>query len=200
MAFVVIKYGANEEKLVNPNCLSAVLLNHVKKTCGFAELVENIDLASESGEVMDLVSKPREYARKFLEPRTSYILVKVIGDETDESSPVYVPLLDQVGEKIKFSVTNPTFRMRARGKAGVKGEPPKIDRAEEQQQQQPAKTSKTAQQVKASKTDRADSKPEKAGGAGSSFPAPATEESTGSSVRGRSNTVNTAAAGVKKPK
>ena len=71
--------AANEEKLVNPNCLSAVMLSHIKKTCGYSEITENIDLASEAGEVMDLVSKPREYAKKFLEPRTTYVLVKVTG-------------------------------------------------------------------------------------------------------------------------
>ncbi|KAI8923208.1 hypothetical protein BC831DRAFT_472347 [Entophlyctis helioformis] len=165
MAFVVVKYGANEEKLVNPNCLCAVLLNHVKKTCGFTELIENIDLASESGEVMDLVSKPREYARKFLEPRSNYILVKVVGDESDESSPTYMPLLDQTGDKIKFSVTNPTFRLRTKGKAGTKGEAPKVDKTEEVQQAQAVKASKAAAQVKTGKADKADAKgSDKAGG------------------------------------
>lgn len=65
--------------MVNPNCLSAVLLNHIRKTCGFLEVQEHLDLASESGEVMDLASKPKEYAKKYLESRSTYILVKVIG-------------------------------------------------------------------------------------------------------------------------
>lgn len=30
-------------------------------------------------EVMDLASKPKEYAKKYLESRSTYILVKVIG-------------------------------------------------------------------------------------------------------------------------
>ncbi|OAJ37137.1 hypothetical protein BDEG_21200 [Batrachochytrium dendrobatidis JEL423] len=90
--------------MVNPNCLGAVMLSHIKKSCGYADISENIDLASETGEVVDLVSRPREYARKFLEPRGSYILVKVIGDEMEDSSPTYISLLDQAGEKIKFSV------------------------------------------------------------------------------------------------
>ncbi|KAI8853740.1 hypothetical protein BC829DRAFT_382030 [Chytridium lagenaria] len=103
MAYVVVKYGANEEHLVNPNCLCSVLLSHIKKTCGFHDLSENVDLASETGEVVDLVSKPREYAKRFLEPRANYIVVKVVGEETEESSPTYVSLLDQVGDRIKFA-------------------------------------------------------------------------------------------------
>lgn len=66
---------------MNPNVLSSVLLNHIRKTCGFEGIQENIDLASESGEVVDLVSKGKEYAKKYLEPRTTYIPVKVIGGE-----------------------------------------------------------------------------------------------------------------------
>ncbi|KAJ3326217.1 hypothetical protein HDV06_000093 [Boothiomyces sp. JEL0866] len=104
--FVTIKYGAEEEKIVNPNCLSAVLLNHIRKTCGYENVVENLDLASESGEVMDLASKPKEYAKKFLEARSTYILVKVIG------------------------VTNPTFRQRAKAKGGK--EPTVKEQKEEQ--------------------------------------------------------------------
>ncbi|KAJ3274888.1 hypothetical protein HDV01_001763 [Terramyces sp. JEL0728] len=104
--FVTIKYGADEEKIVNPNCLSAVLLNHIRRSCGYENVIENLDLASESGEVMDLVSKPKEYAKKFLEARSTYILVKVIG------------------------VTNPTFRQRAKVKGGK--EPAVKEQKEEQ--------------------------------------------------------------------
>ena len=103
MSFVIVRYGANEEKLVNPNCLNTVLLSHIKKSCGFEGLKENVDLASENGEVMDLLSNPKEYAKKYLEPRGSYILVKVLGDENvEESTPSFVSLLDQQAG-IKFA-------------------------------------------------------------------------------------------------
>ncbi|KAJ3307099.1 hypothetical protein HDV03_002610 [Kappamyces sp. JEL0829] len=98
------------------------MLSHIRKTCGFENVAENLDLASESGEVMDLASKGKEYARKYLEPRTSYILVKVIGDESEDSSPTYVPLLDNAAEKIKFSITNPNFKKKQRGTAPGKTE------------------------------------------------------------------------------
>jgi hypothetical protein len=101
--FVTVKYGADEEKLMNPNVLCAVFLNHLRKTCGLDNVTENLDIASETGEVMDLSSKPKEYAKKFLEPRSTYILVKVIGEETEDASPTYIPLLDSAADKIKFA-------------------------------------------------------------------------------------------------
>lgn len=91
--FVTIKYGgtrqikdysilieiADEERIVNPNVLSSVLLSHIRKSCGFESITENLDLASENGEVVDLSSKGKEYAKKYLEPRNTYIVVKVVG-------------------------------------------------------------------------------------------------------------------------
>ncbi|TPX65590.1 hypothetical protein SpCBS45565_g05057 [Spizellomyces sp. 'palustris'] len=120
MSFISVKYGANEERLVNPNTLASVLLHHLKTSCGFSHLLENVDLASETGEVIDLQSKSKEYAKKYLDGRATYILVKVIGDETDESAPTYVSLLEQQGgEKLKFSAS----RQRTKPKAGTRGEP-----------------------------------------------------------------------------
>lgn len=106
MSFVTVRYGAGEEKLVNPNTLNGVLLSHLKKSCGFESLTDPVDLASETGEVMDLMSRPKEYARKILEGRGVYILIKVIGDEgtlQDEGSPSFVSLLDQPAGGLKFS-------------------------------------------------------------------------------------------------
>ncbi|KAJ3316317.1 hypothetical protein HDU76_001893 [Blyttiomyces sp. JEL0837] len=110
MSYITVRYG--------------VLLNHVKRVCGFQEITENIDLASETGEVMDLVGKPKEYAKKYLEPRANYILVKVIGEETEESQPTYISLLEQVGEKLKFTLLNPTLRQKLKVKAGARGDAP----------------------------------------------------------------------------
>jgi hypothetical protein len=92
-----------EEKLFNPNCLSSVFLTHIKRSCGFEELLESVDLASENGEIMDLLNKPKEYAKKILEPRASYILLKVNDDQIDDSLPAYVPLVDpSLTDKIKL--------------------------------------------------------------------------------------------------
>lgn len=86
MGFIIVRYGDNQEKIINANCQSAVLLGHLKKSCGFSSLAEPLDLSTEAGEVLDLQSKPREYASKFIEPRSTCILVKVIRDDEDEEN------------------------------------------------------------------------------------------------------------------
>lgn len=121
MPFIIVRYGANEEHIYNPNCISSVLLSHIKKTTGF-ETVENVDLANELGDVIDLLSKPKEIAKKYLEERQRYILIKVQADADDESVPIYTSLLDEAKDKLKFSLLN----QKTKGKdvkegKGVKG-------------------------------------------------------------------------------
>ncbi|KAJ1555094.1 hypothetical protein HK405_003265 [Cladochytrium tenue] len=95
--------SANEERLVNTNCLASVLLGYVKRVCGYGDLADAVDLATETGEVVDLVGRGRgEYAKKYLEPRASYILVRVVGDAEDDGGAgggalTYLPLLDGIG-------------------------------------------------------------------------------------------------------
>ncbi|KAI9168149.1 hypothetical protein H9P43_007520 [Blastocladiella emersonii ATCC 22665] len=90
MSFFIVKYGDNEEKPFNTNCLNTVLLGHIKASLGL-EFPEPIDLASEAGDELDLLSRPKEYARKAVEPRSVCTLVKVVKDE-DDGSISYVPL------------------------------------------------------------------------------------------------------------
>lgn len=106
----VLKYGGisldnlvNEERVFNSNCQSQVLLSHIKKTTGHEFLTENIDLANEAGEVLDLASKGKEYAIKYLEPRSTLYLVKVVVDDEDGVIS-YVALQEEAArEKIKFA-------------------------------------------------------------------------------------------------
>jgi len=114
--FVIVKYGQEQEIMVNPNCNSNAFLSYIRKACGYESLPEQLDLASENGEVMDLCSKRQEYAKKALEQRGSYILVKVVDD--DET--VYLPLLDSAQSQ-KFSIAN------AQGRKGGKKLPNQRD-------------------------------------------------------------------------
>ncbi|KAI9202332.1 uncharacterized protein BJ171DRAFT_584239 [Polychytrium aggregatum] len=111
--YILIKYGANEEKMVNPNCLNLVMLNHIKRVCKLDNFPDPIDLASDSGEVLDLISKPKEYAKNFITLRNTYIAVRVVqvekDDDADETQPAYISLLEGT-EKMKFTVLNPTQR------------------------------------------------------------------------------------------
>ncbi|KAJ3246405.1 hypothetical protein HDU78_007122 [Chytriomyces hyalinus] len=115
MPFITVKYGANNEKLVNPDVQSAVLLTHIKNTCGFSSATYPIDLATETGEVIDLCSKSREYAKKYVEDRKAYIVVRVVGEVDAEEFTIngansavvvsYQPLLDTLSDsKLKFYV------------------------------------------------------------------------------------------------
>ena len=106
----VLKYGGililslvNEERVFNSNCQSQVLLSHIKKSTGHEFLTESIDLANEAGEVLDLASKGKEYAQRYLEPRSILFLVKVVVDDED-GGITYVALQEEAArEKIKFA-------------------------------------------------------------------------------------------------
>jgi hypothetical protein len=74
--FYVFNELAHEEKTFNPDCLNVLLLEHIKQSCGYEHLLEPIDLATETGEVLELQAKRREYAKKTLELRGVYVLVK----------------------------------------------------------------------------------------------------------------------------
>lgn len=103
MSFITVKYGDNSEKIFNPNCVSSVLLAFIKISCGFDDESYQIDLATESGEVIDLANHGKEYAKKYLDDRRAYILVKIIEGE-DDTPVTYSPLLNQLPEKMKFTV------------------------------------------------------------------------------------------------
>ncbi|KAJ3360941.1 hypothetical protein GGF32_007874 [Allomyces javanicus] len=97
MTFFTVKYGDNDERLFNSNCLNTVLLGHIKAALKLT-FSEPVDLALDSGDVLDLASKPREYAKKYIEPRAVCTLLKVVqasgmADE-DDGGTAYVPLLD----------------------------------------------------------------------------------------------------------
>ena len=98
--FFTVKVNLNEEYIFNSTCLSNVLLSHIKKTLGAEHTQTIIDLASENGDVVDLLGKGPQYANKFLDPRTTYIVVRVVEDDSD-ATPIYTAF-GEVGDKIKF--------------------------------------------------------------------------------------------------
>jgi len=66
-SLIIVKYGDNSEKIFNPNCVSSVLLSFIKISCGFDDENYQVDLATESGEVIDLANHGKEYAKKYLD-------------------------------------------------------------------------------------------------------------------------------------
>ncbi|KAJ3018198.1 UNVERIFIED_CONTAM: hypothetical protein HDU68_011287 [Siphonaria sp. JEL0065] len=102
-----IPITVNREIVVNHNCQVNVLLSYIKNKCGYSNLSISIDLASfENGEVLDLAGKNRDSAKRHLDDRKTYIPVKVIGEFTDDATPIYLPLLDLPADtKLKFVVS-----------------------------------------------------------------------------------------------
>ena len=57
-------------------------MDYLNRSCNVGSPLipkDTLDLATDSGEVLDLPGRAREYARRYLEPRGTYYLVKVVG-------------------------------------------------------------------------------------------------------------------------
>ncbi|KAJ1499233.1 hypothetical protein HMI56_004506, partial [Coelomomyces lativittatus] len=101
MSFFIVKLGDNEDRLFNTQCTNGVLLSHIKKSIN---VLDTIDLATETGEVLELLTKPKEYARKYIEPRSICTIVKVVQPENEEDEASYIPLFDHVNiEKLRVT-------------------------------------------------------------------------------------------------
>ncbi|TPX49176.1 hypothetical protein SeMB42_g02702 [Synchytrium endobioticum] len=112
--------------------MASVLLNHIKKHPHVIKSlgpIDSIDIASEAGEVVDLLAKGRDYAKKFLDPRSTYVLVKVIGaDESGDGEVQYIPLCDQLGDRVKFMLASSRQRKRGHGAPSIASDRTGADR------------------------------------------------------------------------
>ncbi|CAH3105066.1 unnamed protein product [Porites lobata] len=92
--FITVRYGDCQEALFNPNCMTKVLLEDIKKRCRRGR-EEIIDLSDESGNLKNLLEHKSEYATEILKARHSFILIRVDKKEGDEIS-TYTPLLNDI--------------------------------------------------------------------------------------------------------
>ncbi|XP_074060530.1 uncharacterized protein CXorf65 homolog isoform X2 [Macrotis lagotis] len=76
--FIIIKYGDNQQFLVNTNCSVLLLLHYIRHKMGLKNS-ELIDLCDEAGslKLLFLVKFPGESATKFFQSRNSYYICKV---------------------------------------------------------------------------------------------------------------------------
>ncbi|XP_073255421.1 uncharacterized protein CXorf65 homolog isoform X2 [Porites lutea] len=74
--FITVRYGDCQEALFNPNCMTKVLLEDIKKRCRRGR-EEIIDLSDESGNLKNLLEHKSEYATEILKARHSFILIRV---------------------------------------------------------------------------------------------------------------------------
>ena len=107
--FFTLRYGEDDELLFNSNCSIKVLLENIKKRCKRAAN-EIIDLADDQAQVKNLSDQPDfKYASLLLQPRMTYILVKVnvfVDERTGDTHKTYTSLLDGLDD------TNPEFLTR----------------------------------------------------------------------------------------
>ncbi|XP_063102115.1 uncharacterized protein CXorf65 homolog isoform X2 [Cavia porcellus] len=96
--FIVIKYGDNQQFLVNTNCSVLLLMHYIRSKVGLHKR-DIIDLCDESGTLkMFFMTKIHgEYASKFLTARNTYYVCKVErgapGTRIENSYRAIVPLL-----------------------------------------------------------------------------------------------------------
>ncbi|KAL9963697.1 hypothetical protein ACROYT_G027228 [Oculina patagonica] len=92
--FITVRFGDCQEALFNPNCMTKVLLEDIKKRCR-RDREEIIDLSDESGNLKNLLEHKGEYATELLKARHSFILIKVDKKEGEDAS-TYTPLLNDI--------------------------------------------------------------------------------------------------------
>lgn len=90
--FITVRFGDCQEALFNPNCMTKVLLEDIKKRCR-RDREEVIDLSDESGNLKNLLEHKGDYATQHLKARHSFILIKVDRKEGEET---YTPLLNDI--------------------------------------------------------------------------------------------------------
>ncbi|XP_075753967.1 uncharacterized protein C22orf15 homolog isoform X1 [Pelodiscus sinensis] len=97
--FITVSYGADCHEIVNVQCRVLSLTAHLKRKCQ-CRPEDCVDLLDESGTLMNLsqVESPgSELARKYLQERQHYILIRVVRGENSEPT-CYESLLENLEE------------------------------------------------------------------------------------------------------
>ncbi|XP_018421403.1 PREDICTED: uncharacterized protein C22orf15 homolog [Nanorana parkeri] len=124
--FITVKYGADNQILLNPNCKLVNLAEVLREKCQCGSEV-SIDLLDESGTLINLsdLEGSQEVATNHLKERQCYILVKIIrGDGTEPAR--YESMLEnlakrhpELAERLQ-KLSNPHVRDKWRNPAGKK--------------------------------------------------------------------------------
>ncbi|XP_075753969.1 uncharacterized protein C22orf15 homolog isoform X3 [Pelodiscus sinensis] len=96
--FITVSYGADCHEIVNVQCRVLSLTAHLKRKCQ-CRPEDCVDLLDESGTLMNLsqVESPgSELARKYLQERQHYILIRVV--QRLQKLSAHPPLKDGTGK------------------------------------------------------------------------------------------------------
>ncbi|XP_066495800.1 uncharacterized protein CXorf65 homolog [Tiliqua scincoides] len=99
--FITLLHGENKAHIFNIHCQVQLLLDGIKKHCGYTEEGE-IELADESGQVKNLLQNCHRCAAELLTERETYILLSAARG-TRSSEIVFTPLLKD------DNIINPKF-------------------------------------------------------------------------------------------
>ncbi|XP_073415305.1 uncharacterized protein C22orf15 homolog isoform X1 [Dendrobates tinctorius] len=145
--FITVKFGADHQILLNPNCKSINLTESLRERCQCGPEVA-IDLLDESGNLINLsdFEGSQDNATNYLKERQTYILVKIIRGEGSEPAR-YESLLEnlwkrypELAERLQ-KLSNPHARDKLRNSVHKK-----IRTSKETPFSSPTKTRATSQQ------------------------------------------------------
>jgi len=92
---IKVRYGENQTAIFNSKCQKLILLEVIKRRCGCGNIQGGIDLITWKGELQNISQSDHIYADDCLKERESYVLVKVIDDES-QPNPQYISLLQNL--------------------------------------------------------------------------------------------------------
>ncbi|XP_053557940.1 uncharacterized protein C22orf15 homolog [Bombina bombina] len=97
--FVTVKFGADQQLILNPNCKVVNLAEILREKCQCGPEV-SIDLLDELGNLVNLsdLEGSQDNATNYLKERHRYILVRIIRGEGSETAR-YESMLDNLGKR-----------------------------------------------------------------------------------------------------
>ncbi|KAK3592655.1 hypothetical protein CHS0354_034732 [Potamilus streckersoni] len=93
-AFIIVKYGDNQEAIFNPWCTSHNLLEWIRRKCNCEDDVV-LDLVDQEGQVLNLAGRLKDYACQLVSGRETYILIRV-ERQSDNGALHYTSLLNNL--------------------------------------------------------------------------------------------------------
>ncbi|XP_012935481.1 uncharacterized protein CXorf65 homolog [Aplysia californica] len=93
-SFVVIKYGDDQEALINPFCSTYIFLDWIRRICNCGNDI-SIDLVDLEGQLRHLPVSTDEYATEYVTSRETYVVIRV-ERQGDYGPNKYISLLNDL--------------------------------------------------------------------------------------------------------
>ncbi|XP_059177989.1 uncharacterized protein LOC131957283 [Physella acuta] len=148
--FIVIKYGDDQEALLNPRCPTHVLVDWIRRICE-CDGDSILDLVDLEGQVKNLPATSDDYATNYVTGRETYVVIRV--EREGENGPNrYISLLNHL-EKVNpellvklDNLSRPDTKTGKRDrfkKSSVRGPRPAVTKGDNKQQR-PTSTERAA--------------------------------------------------------